>query len=220
MKYIIATILVVLILLTLPHKSTKMNTLLPHDTILAFGDSITYGHGAGYDESYPAHLSSLTGHKVINAGINGETSDEGLRRLPKLLEDRSIKLIILCFGGNDILRRQSMDTLKNNLKTMIHMAKAKEIDVLLVAVPNISLFGISPLELYEEVAQEEDIPLLSGVLADILSDPALKNDQIHPNALGYKQMAEKIYESLVENGSIKETESLLPNGGGKAFRFR
>jgi len=111
--------------------------------------------------------------------------------------------MILCFGGNDILRRQSMDTLKNNLKTMIRMAKAKEVDVLLVAVPNIGLFGLAPLELYEEVAQEEKVPLLSGVLANILSQPSLKNDQIHPNAPGYKQMAEKIYESLIENGWIQ-----------------
>ena len=203
MKYIIVAVFVALILLTLPNKSTKMNTLLPHDTILAFGDSITYGHGASHNESYPALLSSLSGHKVINAGINGETSDEGLQRLPQRLEDKSIKLMILCFGGNDILRRQSMDALKNNLKTMIRMAKTKEIDVLLVAVPNISLFGLAPLELYEEVAKEEKVPLLGGVLANILSQPSLKNDQIHPNALGYKQMAEKIYESLKENGWIK-----------------
>lgn len=200
MKYIIIVVLVALILLTLPNKSSKMNTLLPHNTILTFGDSLTYGHGADHNESYPALLTSLSGHKVINAGNNGETSNEGLQRLPKLLEDKSIKLMILCFGGNDILRRQSMEALKNNLRTMIQMAKVKKIDVLLIAVPNISLFGLSPLELYEEVAEEEEIPLLSGVLANILSQPSLKSDQIHPNALGYKQIAEKIYESLVENG--------------------
>ena len=203
MKYIIVAVFIALILLTLSNKSTKMNRLLHHDTILALGDSLTYGHGVKSHESYPALLSSLAGHKVINAGINGETSDEGLQRLPELLEDRSIKLMILCFGGNDILRRQSMDTLKNNLKTMIRMAKIKEIDVLLVAVPNISLFGLAPLELYEEVAKEEKVSLLGGVLANILSQPSLKNDQIHPNAPGYKQMAEKIYESLVENGWIQ-----------------
>lgn len=203
MKYIIVVIFVALILLTLPNKSSKMNTLLPHDTILTFGDSLTYGHGADHHESYPALLASYTGHKVINAGSNGETSDEGLQRLPKLLEDRSIKLMILCFGGNDILRRQSMEALKNNLKTMIRMAKTKNIDVLLIAVPNIDLFGLSPLELYEEVANEEDVPLLSGVLANILSQPSLKSDQIHPNALGYKQMADKIHKSLKENGWIK-----------------
>ncbi len=202
MKYVIIAILIILILNILPKENRKMNRLLPNDTILAFGDSLTYGHGVSSYESYPALLSSLSGHKVINAGINGETSDEGLQRLPKLLEDKSIKLMILCFGGNDILRRQSMDALKNNLKTMIHMAKIKEIDVLLVAVPNISLFGLAPLELYEEVAKEEKVPLLDGVLANILSQPSLKNDQIHPNAPGYKQMADKIYESLVENGWI------------------
>ncbi len=203
MKYVIVAILIILILTILPKENRKMNTLLPHDTILTLGDSLTYGHGASQHESYPALLASLSGHKVINAGINGETSDEGLRRLPKLLEDRSIKLMILCFGGNDILRKKSMDSLKQNLKTMIQMAKGKKISILLVAVPNISLFGLSPLELYEEVAEEEDVPLVSGVLAKILGDPALKSDQIHPNALGYKQMGHEIYKSLKENGWIE-----------------
>ncbi len=202
MKYIIAIVFVVLILLTLSNKSTNMNILLQHNTILAFGDSLTYGYNTQPSKSYPTVLSNLTGLKVINAGINGETSDEGLQRLPKLLEDKSIKLMILCFGGNDIIQRKSIASIKNNLKTMINMAKIKKIDVLLVSVPNLSLFGLSPLELYEEVAEEENIPLVSGVLADILSNPALKSDQIHPNALGYKQMADKIYENLKENGWI------------------
>lgn len=202
MKYIIVAILVILVLNILPKENSKMNRLLTNDTILAFGDSLTYGHGANDHESYPALLSSLSGHKVINAGINAETSNEGLQRLPKLLENKSIKLMILCFGGNDILRRQSMGTLKNNLKMMIHMAKTRNIDVLLISVPNINLFGLSPLALYEEVAEEEDVPLLSGVLAEILDNPILKSDQIHPNALGYKQMAEEIYHSLKTNGWV------------------
>jgi len=202
-KYVIVIILIILIFITLPKQTSMHTTLSSNDTILAFGDSLTYGHGASHNESYPALLSSLSGHKVINAGINGDTSNEGLQRLPQLLQDKSIKLMILCFGGNDILRRQSMGKLKSNLKMMISMAKTKNIDVLLIAVPDISLFGLSPLELYEEVAEEGDVPLLGGVLANILSQPSLKSDQIHPNALGYKQMANKIYESLKENGWIK-----------------
>ena len=86
---------------------------------------------------------------------------------------------------------------------MIRMAKAKNIDVLLISVPNITLFGLSPLELYDEVAEEENIPLLSGVLANILSQPSLKSDQVHPNALGYKKMSELIYESLKEHNWIR-----------------
>jgi len=202
MKYIMIVILVVLVLLTLTEKETNSVKLIKNNTILALGDSLTYGFGANPSESYPALLSEMTGLRVINAGINGETSKEGLVRLPKLLEDPSIKLMILFFGGNDIMQRRSREELKQNLKTMIQLAKQKHIDVLLISVPNIGLFGLSPLSLYKEVAEEENIPLLSGMLADILSQPSLKNDQIHPNGSGYKKMAERIYETLKEHGWI------------------
>ncbi|MBA1419735.1 MAG: hypothetical protein FAF03_02455 [Epsilonproteobacteria bacterium] len=112
--------------------------------------------------------------------------------------------MILFFGGNDIMQGLPVESLKTNLKTMIHMAKDKQIDVLLISVPNLSLFGLSPLDLYEEVADEEGVPLLSGMLADILEQPSLKSDQIHPNALGYKIIGEKIYEKLKEEGWIKD----------------
>jgi lysophospholipase L1-like esterase len=204
MKYVIIAILILFSFNLFTMENKKMNILTPHDTILAFGDSLTYGHGAANNESYPARLSNLTGKRVINAGVNAETSDEGLRRLPQLLEDKSIKLMILCFGGNDIMLKKSMSSLKQNLKTMIQMAKAENIEILLISVPNITLFGLSALGIYDEVAEEENIPLLSGVLANILSQPSLKSDQIHPNALGYKKMADKIYESLEENGWVQK----------------
>ena len=203
MKYIMITITITLILFAFNKKETTIKPLTSQDTILAFGDSLTYGYNAHPTQSYPAVLSNLTSLKVINAGILAETSKDGLRRLPQLLEDPSIKLMILCFGGNDIVQGLSMTILKSNLKTMIQMAKQKHIEVLLISVPNLGLFGLSPLDLYEEVAEEENIPLLSGMLADILSQPSLKSDQIHPNALGYKLMGEKIYESLKENGWLK-----------------
>jgi len=204
MKYIIIAIFSILIILTLTKRETSSMTLTSTNAILTFGDSLTYGFGASATESYPSQLSLLSGYRVVNAGINGDTSSEGLKRLPQLLEDGSIKLMILCFGGNDIIQKKSMSELKQNLKTMIQMAKAKNIEVLLISVPNITLFGLSPLGLYEEVAKEENIPLLSGTLADILTQPSLKNDQIHPNALGYKKMADTIYESLKENGWVEK----------------
>ena len=204
MKFLPVFLIVAIIIFSLLHKESNIQPLKQNDTILAFGDSLTYGYNAQPNESYPFILSHLSGHKVINAGIPAESSHDGLRRLPKLLEDDSIKLMILFFGGNDIMQGLSMERLKSNLKTMIQMAKEKNIDVLLISVPNLSLFGLSPLALYEEVAEEENVPLLSGMLADIISQPSLKSDQIHPNALGYKVMAEKIYEKLKEVGFIKE----------------
>jgi lysophospholipase L1-like esterase len=204
MKYMPIPIAVILILFTFFQKETNIQALNSQDSILAFGDSLTYGYNAKPSESYPSILSLLSHHRVINAGIPAENSHDGLKRLPALLEDESIKLMILFFGGNDIMQGLSMESLKSNLKTMIHMAKEKNIEVLLISVPNLSLFRLSPLGLYEEVADEENVPLLSGMLADIISKPSLKSDQIHPNALGYKIMAEKIYEKLVELNIILE----------------
>ena len=202
MKYIIGIVLILLAISSFTKRETDTMQLNKSDTILAFGDSLTYGFGANPNESYPTLLSQYTGLKVINAGVNGDTSEEGLRRLAPLLNDPSIKLLILFFGGNDVMQKKPMSALKNNLKTMIGMAKEKNIEVLLVSVPNITLFGLSPLDLYEEVAEEENIPLLSGMLADILSQPSLKSDQIHPNAAGYEKMAQKIYESLQEHYAL------------------
>lgn len=198
MKYLMSVLLILFVIFTLQQKSTGKIMFTPQDTILAFGDSITYGYGVDTSQSYPAVLASLLNHKVINAGVNGDTSKDGLLRLPHLLEDTSIKLILLCFGGNDILQQHSLSSLKENLTTMIQMAKKQNIYIILIAVPNLSVFGLSPLELYQDIAREENIALLNDTLTDILSNPHYKIDQIHPNASGYKIMGESIYNKIKE----------------------
>ena len=202
MKYIIIALIFIIIITNLLPKHETKSVLLPTGTILAMGDSLTYGYNAKPEESYPSLLSHMSGFKVINAGIPAETSSDGLKRLPALLENHSIKLMILCFGGNDVIQGVPKQQLKKNIINMVRMAKAKHIEILLISVPNLSLFGLSPLNLYEEISKEENIPLLQGVLTEILEQPSLKSDQIHPNALGYKRMAEKIYEKLKEEGWI------------------
>ena len=203
MKYLFTFITIVLIFLTFYTKESNIQTLKPQDTILAFGDSLTYGYNAKPNESYPSILSQLSGMKVINAGVSGETSSEGLLRLPQLLKDKSIKLMILFFGANDVLQRLPMENIKTNLKSMIHMAKEKQIEVLLISLPNLGLFGPSDLSLYNEISKEEHVPLLSNMYVEILEQPSLKSDQVHPNALGYTRMAEKIYEKLQEEKFIE-----------------
>lgn len=203
MKYLLSAVAIILILFSLNSKEMPMQTLDQNDSILAFGDSLTYGYNAKANESYPAVLSRLLGYTVINEGVLGDTSHEGLRRIAPLLEERNIKLMILLLGGNDIMQGLSMEDLKSNLKTMIQMAKKKQINVLLISMPKLSIFEPSPLELYEEVAEEEDVPLLSGMMSNILKQPSLKSDQIHPNAKGYTMMAKMIYEKLKEEGWLK-----------------
>ncbi len=169
--------------------------------VLAFGDSLTYGYGAA-DQSYPKQLQTLIGRRVVNAGISGEISTMGLKRLPGLLERYHPALVILCHGGNDILRRSSKEQLRSNLIAMIELSRESGAQILLVGVPGFGMFGLSTVELYEEIAREKGVLYEGIVLEKIENDPALKSDQIHPNALGYRLMAEAFEEVIKENGLL------------------
>jgi len=200
MKYIIGLfIIIILIFLSTKEEPNMRKKLQPTDSIIAFGDSLTYGYGADIKDSYPSVLSKMSGYNVINAGLSGELSEQGVERLPSILDKYNAKIMILCHGGNDIIQRKSQKELKANLKTMIKMAKARNIQVLLVGVPDISLLGLSTLSLYKDVAKEEEIPYAEDILEDIIGNDLLKSDYIHPNAKGYHIMADKIYQILLKS---------------------
>jgi len=170
-------------------KTTPTPVVLAEDAVvLAFGDSLTYGYGA-VSNAYPVHLEQFLNRKVINAGISGEVSAMGLKRLPQLLQRYHPQLLILCHGGNDILRKQSKIKLKSNLLQMVTLAQASGAKVLVVGVPSFSLLGAKTLLLYKEVSEEKNTLYEGAVLEKIEQDPSLKSDQIHPNAEGYKMMA-------------------------------
>ncbi|MCK4875569.1 MAG: arylesterase [Sulfurimonas sp.] len=170
-------------------------TLKSSATILAFGDSITYGYRVSKDSSYPSQLEKKTGLHVINAGVSGEETSEGLLRLPELLKQKP-DLVILCHGGNDILRKRSHDKLKNNLLAMINLIKASGAKVLLVGVPDFNLFGFKALALYSEIAEESGVMLEDDILPFVESDRSLKIDRIHPNEKGYELLAEAFMEHI------------------------
>lgn len=173
---------------------------LPEDaTILAFGDSLTYGTGAKEHESYPAILAKLSRHTIINAGVPGEESAAGLKRLPALLEAHQPKLLILCHGGNDLLRQKSMAAMESNIRAMIQLATDQNIPVVLLGVPRPGLF-LSSFEAYQKIADSMDVIFIEDLIADILGDNGLKADAVHPNKDGYKMMAETIYATLEKKG--------------------
>ena len=204
MKYLWLPLLLALILLLPRYKGTQPDPLLDADAkILAFGDSLTFGYGAKPQESSPATLAQLTHHPITNAGVSGEVSQDGLRRLRKLLNHTDAKLLLLCHGGNDILRKYSKKALQENIHTMVQLAKQKGMQVLLIGVPDLSFLGLETLPLYTEIAQEESIVYMPHLLENILSTAALKSDMIHPNAKGYKKMAEAIYAKLKEENILE-----------------
>ena len=187
-------------------------TAIPQgSTVLILGDSLSYGTGANLDantgEDYPSLLAKSTGWNMINEGVPGDTTAGGLARLPDLLKEHNPKLLIVELGGNDLLRQTSPTEITQNLNSILSLAKAQGIQTILVAMPEISTlkatFGnLSDHPLYEAVAKETSIPLITDVFSDVLSDKDLKADQIHPNAKGYAVVSEKFGEKLKELGYL------------------
>ncbi len=172
-------------------RTPRIKALGPGALILAFGDSLTSGYGAGSAASYPAVLENLTGYRTINAGQPGELSAEGLKRLPGLLQRYQPDLVILCHGGNDLLRRRDPAQTAANLRGMIDEVKENEAEVVLLGVPKPGLW-LRSAPFYQEIAEEYRIPCNSEILPEILSRRELKSDTIHPNAAGYRKLAETL----------------------------
>ena len=170
-------------------------------TVLAFGDSLTAGNGAPQQGSYPAQFSRMINLSVINGGVSGEESHEGRDRLANLLDQYRPELLILCHGGNDLLRKRPLAQLEENLEAMIIMAQQRGIQVLLLGVPSPGIF-LSGNKVYETVADNTGVELIPDLIADVLSQPALKSDTIHPNEAGYTEIAETITSELQKLGAI------------------
>jgi len=175
--------------------------LSAHDIIVAFGDSLTHGTGASADTAYPAVLSTLTGHTVINAGVPGNTTADGLARLPDVLAEYKPRLVLLCLGGNDMLRRVPETETENNLRLLVRTIRAAGAEVVLVGVPEPKLFGGAPA-FYEKLAGELQVPLEQDVFVEVLKDNRLKSDPIHANAEGYRVVAERMAGFLREAGAL------------------
>lgn len=98
---------VILLVSACGDSAPKLTPLQSNSTILAFGDSLTFGTGAPKNHDYPSHLAKITNINIINKGVPGETSSQGIKRLPALLDEHNPELLILIHGGNDLLRKYS-----------------------------------------------------------------------------------------------------------------
>jgi acyl-CoA hydrolase len=187
-------------------KPPRAQALPAGATVLALGDSLTSGVGTSADTAYPAVLQRLTGWKVVNGGVSGDTSAQALDRLPGLLQKHNPALVIVSIGGNDFLRRQSSATTRANVQRICADARASGAQVLLVAVPELSLMAtvgrLSDHALYEEVAEVLKIPLHSKGWSGVLAQDRLRSDQIHANAAGYEQFAQGLVETLKTTGLL------------------
>lgn len=185
-----------------------LSRLLPTGAaVLALGDSITHGTGAPPEAAFPAQMAALSGWRVINGGVPGDTSAQALQRLPALLAEHGPVLVIVSLGGNDFLRRLPEAETLANLRRCVALSREAGAQVVLVAVPRPTLAAavgasLSDHPLYAQLAADLALPLHAGGWARVLGDEKLKSDQIHANAEGYRVFAEGLTATLRNAGLL------------------
>lgn len=199
-------ILACLLVLLSACSKVEVEPLSKGDTILAFGDSLTYGYGAYAGFSYPEQLSKIIKMKVVNAGVNGNTTKDGVNRLSEVMNEHKPKLVLLGLGGNDMLRKVPEQTIIDNLTLLIKQIKAKDAQVVLLATPKPSLLGsvgyLNDADFYKKIAKQENVLLIEDVYSKFLSKSEYKSDLIHLNQKGYALVAEEIADFLKDNNFI------------------
>ena len=176
-------------------------------TILMLGDSLTDGYGLERNQAYPALVAAKLregGYRfdVINAGVSGDTTAGGLRRLPTFLRKR-IDVLVLELGINDVFRGIPLDEIRSNLQTIIDLAKKQnpQVQVLIAGMQlpvadegdYMRAFG----ELFRVLAEKNHAALIPYLLAGVGGEPSLNlGDHIHPNAAGQRVLAETVWQAL------------------------
>jgi acyl-CoA thioesterase I len=174
--------------------------------IAALGDSLTAGLGVGVEEAYPAVLEARLrregfDYRVVNAGVSGDTSAGGLRRIDWVLK-LSPDIVIVALGANDGLRGQPPDALRDNLIRIIERARAGGARVLLAGMrvpPNYGAeYARAFAAVYPAVAQATGVPLAPFLLDGVAGNPRLNQaDGIHPTAEGQRIIANRLWPHLL-----------------------
>jgi acyl-CoA thioesterase-1 len=177
----------------------------PARVVVALGDSLTAGLGVAPDEAYPALLQArLRGegfaYRVVNAGVSGDTSAGGLRRVDWVLRAHP-ELVIVALGANDGLRGLPVDALRANLEAIVGRLRAAGARVLLVGMrvpPNYGdEYARAFAAVYPAVARKTGVPLVPFLLDGVAGDPRLnQSDGIHPTAEGHRVIAERLWPSV------------------------
>lgn len=172
--------------------------------LLVLGDSLSAAYGLKQEQGWVKLLQDALqdqGVTIINAAVSGETTDGGLARLPRLLEQHQPSHLLIELGGNDGLRGYPINKLKANIGSMIELAQAQNVVVLLqqMQIPTnygkryTSLFADS----YKHLAETYDVPLLPFLLEEVALDPALMQpDRIHPNLDAQPRIADFMQRQL------------------------
>ena len=175
--------------------SPVANTDSAGETIVCFGDSITAGYGAGPNESYPALLGLKVKEEVINAGVSGETTTAGRNRIEKDVLSHNPRIVIVEFGGNDFLYQVPREETFRNIDQIIEMIQSHGAMVVLATVKT-GIFTDAYSQRFKEIARKRKALWIPDIMRGIFDHPEFKSDEIHPNAEGYRMIAQRIYKEI------------------------
>ena len=201
----IALLVVAIVFAVACGSKTKEDAIPQGSRVLALGDSLTEGAGVNPGEAWPNLLANRTGWVVINGGVSGDTSNGALHRLHGLLQEHNPVLVLVALGGNDMLRHIPQEETIANLEQIVAMIKAHGAKPVLLATPKPSVAGavfqhLSAAEFYRRIADEQHVPLIEDAIAEVLSDPQMKGDPLHPNIAGHAKLSQKIFDVLKSIG--------------------
>jgi acyl-CoA thioesterase-1 len=163
-------------------------------SIVCFGDSLTYGHGAEPDESYPSVLGGLLGRRVVNRGRNGDTSVAAAARLDEVL-DLHPAVVVVTLGGNDMLQRLPIeDTVRAMTTIFDRLVGAGAMVVFLAIDPPFT--SSARMTAIRTLCHERGVLWVGDAMGGLWGDRSRMSDQIHPNAAGYRVMAERVASAL------------------------
>jgi len=160
--------------------------------IICFGDSLTFGYGANAGEDYPSVLAKLINAPVINAGVDADTTPEAMMRFKTDVLDKEPLLVIIEFAGNDFLKQIPKEVTLNNIKLMTEQIQSRGAMVAIVDI-SAGMFFSEYRKAFSELAREKRAIFIPHILSGIITNPSMKSDFLHPNADGYKMIAQRIY---------------------------
>jgi acyl-CoA thioesterase I len=164
------------------------------ETIICFGDSLTYGTGAAKGMDYPSQLSRLIGVEIINAGVPGDTTAKALNRINEII-NMNPRIVLITLGGNDLKNKMNKESVFENLEQIIHTIQQKGALVILGGI-DVPVWGRGFGRAYVELSEKTGAVLVQNIFKDIMGNSNLMSDLIHPNSQGYTIMANHFYEAL------------------------
>jgi acyl-CoA thioesterase-1 len=187
---------------TVPIRERRPNA----SRIIVLGDSLTAGLGLDVAQSFPSQIQRRLDaggydYEVVNAGVSGDTSAGGLRRLDWALSDGNPKVLIVALGGNDALRGLAPEQLEQNLTAIIERAQQRGLTVLLAGMEAPPNFGADYAarfrHVYTALAERHQVRLIPFLLDGVAGNAALNQaDGIHPNARGAEMVADLVWRAL------------------------